>query len=237
MNSLRVKLVSVILAISLLAIGQSADAHAPWVTIEDGKVTFFFGENPAERDYKLPPPVAAAKVTLLDSDGTAKPIEMKSVEQDDFVGMTSSQSVEPGSSVISKVTYGIYNGSRLDYFALHRGGKLPTSRKAYEQANTKLGMSAQMVDTQQGVDVFIIANGKPLAGAEVKLFCDEGHEEANGTTDENGKVSFNDNEVEDGLNGISVVHAVQEAGELGGDEYKSTLNYLTATFFDPQDFE
>ena len=79
------------------------------------------------------------------------------------------------------------------------------------------------MDTDGGVDVYVLWKGKPLVNADVTLFCDDGHEEGAATTDKSGKVSSNDKEVEDGLNGILVGHSlVKDSGELKGEEYTSS---------------
>ncbi|MEZ6079360.1 MAG: hypothetical protein R3C56_27940 [Pirellulaceae bacterium] len=65
-------------------------------------------------------------------------------------------------------------------------------------------------------------DGKPLADADVQLFCAEGHEEGSAKTDANGKVSFDDKQVEAGLNGIVVDHTVKtQSGTLDGQTYDS----------------
>lgn len=235
----------------LLLISTSAFAHFPWLSADkDGKVNFCFGENPAEKNYKLPAPIAKAEVMCLGKDGKVAKVALKKIESDDFIGMASEVPVK-ANMLMTKMTYGMYAGSRLDYYALHQAGPLPKNRDAYalkkadkkEGKNAKdakpvLDMHAQLVDTDKGVDVFIMWKGKPLADVDVQLFCEEGHEEGAAKTDKEGKVTFSDKEVEDGLNGIMVGHKLdKDKGEFGGKEYTSSSHYLTITFHDPQDFE
>ncbi|MEM8670771.1 MAG: kelch repeat-containing protein [Planctomycetota bacterium] len=224
--------------VACLTLSQIANAHFPWLAVEDGKVVYFFGETPADRTYKLPESITKAEVSSLAKRGKTQKLELTAVETDDFVGMTSAGSVDPKSAVVSKVTYGIYNGMRLNYYTQFQGGKLPKNRRGYRGIGKQLDLYAQAVDTDSGVDVFVMWQGKPLADAEVKLFCEDGHEEGNGTTNAKGKVSFNDKEVEDGLNGIMVGHIVDgEAGKIGDQDYTKSAHYLTMTFGDPEDFE
>ena len=58
-------------ALSLACLSAtSLQAHFPWmVRGEDGKATYFFGENLAERTYKLPPSIAAAELKMLNVKG------------------------------------------------------------------------------------------------------------------------------------------------------------------------
>ena len=243
----------------LLLISTTAFAHFPWLSMDkDEKANFCFGENPAEKNYKLPEPIAKAQVMSFNANGRVRKVALKKVESDDFIGMTSEKPIKGSKALLTKMTYGMYAGSRLDYYALHQAGPLPKDRKIYtsKQANKSekkqaadskkrkqmnapvLDLQAQLVDTDKGVDVFVLWKGEPLADVDVTLFCEEGHEEGAATTDKDGKVSFTDKEVEDGLNGIMLGHKLEDdKGELDGKEYTSSSHYLTVTFHDPQDFE
>lgn len=224
----------------LAFVTQPAFGHFPWLAVDaDGKAAFFFGETPAERNYKLPVPIAKAKVMTINKEGKVFELGLNKVETDDFIGMSSEKSVKDAKALVAKVTYGMYAGSRLNYYAIHQAGPLPKDRKVYEhKSDAKLDLHTQLVDTDGGVDVFVLWKGKPLANADVTLFCEDGHEEGAATTDESGKVSFNDKEVEDGLNGIMVGHKLEkDNGKWNGEEYTSSSHYLTVTFHDPEDFE
>jgi len=223
-----------LLCVTLMAC--PAFAHFPWLAInKDGKVIYFFGEHIADQTYKLPGSISKAEVSLLANDGERKKIELASVESDDFVGLTSAEAIGAESNLVSQVTYGIYQGSRLNYYSMHCGGKMPTSPDAYKDKQAPLELAANLVNTDAGVDVYVIWKGKPLAEAEVTLFCDDGHEEGQAKTDAAGKVSFTDRQVEDGLNGIMVGHTVKgEAGQFDGKAYESAAHYLTVTFVDPE---
>lgn len=233
------KTLKTLVALCLIAAATPAYAHFPWVTInEEGNVQYFFGENPADCTYKLPGSIAKSEVELVTVKGTKEKLELNSVETDDFVGRTTSKTIDKNSLLQSKVTFGIYHGSRLDYYTVHYGGKLPNSRKGAAKYSSDLELKAELVDTDHGVEAYITWKGQPLADADVRLFCEEGHEEASKKTDAEGKVSFSDKEVEDGLNGIMVGHTVKdESGSLDDKKYESASHYLTVTFKDPQDFE
>jgi hypothetical protein len=227
-------------ALILLCAARPAAAHFPWLVVnEDGKAICFFGEHPADRTYQLPASIAKTEIKVVDAAGKTKKVECSSVDNDDFVGLLSVDSVSADAKLMSKVTYGIYRGSRLDYYSVYQGGPLPKNRDAYNtSAESQLDLNAQLVDTDSGVDVFVTWMGKPLPGVEVMLYCEDGHEEGVGKTNEAGKVSFNDKEVEDGLNGIMFGHTVKgESGTIDGQAYQSTAHYLTVTFIDPEDFE
>lgn len=226
-----------LLLASLLASASPAYAHFPWVTISDeGKVTYFFGENPADRMYKLPGPIAKCDVHAVTAKGAKQTVTLHSVETDQLIGRQSSDRVDPATTLQSQVTFGIYHGSRLEYYTVHVGGKLPTSKDDAANSATDQDLKTLLVDTDNGIDAYVLWKGKPLADADVHLFCEEGHEEATAKTDQDGKVSFTDKEVEEGLNGIMVGHTVKdESGLIGDQKYDSASHYLTVTFHDPEE--
>ena len=218
---------------------SEARAHFPWLVVEeDGTAVFFFGENPSDRTYKLPPSIANAVVNAPKTGGELSTIEMNAIDRDDFVGKRSAKPLTSDTYLSAKVTYGVYHGTRLDYYSQHIGGELTVDRKWYKSRKDSLELRAELVDVHGGVDVYILWKGKPLADAKVSLYCAEGHKEGEAKTGKDGKVSFNDKQVEEGLNGIVVGHTVEEeAGEIGEQSYSSVSHYLTATFNDPEQYD
>jgi len=222
-----------LVAIACLA-SPTAYGHFPWILRgEDGKVAYFFGEDVTDRTYKLPPALAAAEVYRVGAEGKLEPVALSPVEKDDFVGLMSSENVPRDCMLVSHASYGIHRGSRLEYYAVHQGSKLPTSRDAYKHAKSRHDLTAELVDTGGGVDVYVSWKGQAAKELEVHLYCAEGHEEGSACTDGQGKVSFTDEQVEEGLNGIMVGHTLKEAGKLNEAAYDTTAHYLTVTFFGP----
>ncbi|MEM6472508.1 MAG: hypothetical protein AAF802_23300 [Planctomycetota bacterium] len=224
-----------VISLSLLLVCSVANAHFPWLMVDkDGNAEFFFGEGITDRTYKLPEGIAKAEI-MMRANGKTIPVETKVFESDDFVGKKSITSIPADADLVSQATYGVYHGGMLKYYTQHLGGEMPTefsSCKPFE----KMDLQAHAVDTDSGVEVYVLWKGKPLEGADVKLFCEDGHEEGNGSTDASGKVFFNDKEVEDGMNAIMVGHTLTGvSGTLGDQEYTSAMHYLTATFVDPED--
>ncbi|QDT08960.1 kelch repeat-containing protein [Planctomycetes bacterium K23_9] len=224
---------------SLFLIATPVIAHFPWMAIgEDGKALYYFGETPADRTYKLPPSILKAKANCITDKGGVSALSLTPLEQKDFVGMHSEQLVPTTAILTSQVTYGVYHGTRLEYFTQHCGGKLPTRSEESAELAKKLDLHAVLTDTDSGVDVAVVWKGKPLADTDVTLYGQEGHEVGKVKTNESGKVSFTDAQVEEGLNGILVGHTVSgQTGTLGDQTYESVSHYLTATFVDPEDFE
>jgi hypothetical protein len=211
-----------------------ANAHFPWlIRGDDGKVALFFGEGLTDRTYKLPPTILKAEIYQQNGSDRV-PVKVAPVESDSFVGLQSDSVVSDAALLSTQVTFGIHRGSRLDYYALHYPGKLPTTKSSTAAGESTLTLNAELVDTDGGIEVFITWKGKPLADAEVYLYCSEGHEEGTATTDANGKVTFTDQQVESGLNAIRVGHNFKEAGKLAETTYETQSHYLTMTFTAPE---
>jgi hypothetical protein len=209
---------------------SAASAHFPWMAKDaDGKAILFFGENPADRTYRLPPSIAATQIEMRTGDNeTWTALPLSPIERDDLVGLISETALPSKAQARAAVTFGIYKGARLDYFTTYQAGPLPTDRKSTAAGGR---LQAELIDSPTGVDVYVTFDGKPLADVDVKLFCSEGHEEGSAKTDSDGKAALSDGQIESGLNGILLGFTDSSAaGELDGKAYTSTMFYLTATF-------
>ncbi|MEM8680832.1 MAG: hypothetical protein AAGF97_15900 [Planctomycetota bacterium] len=220
-------------AIVLVTVAQEVNAHFPWLDkSDDGKAIYFFGESPADRTYHLPEPLAKAVVTFSEADGAQAELEMQPLETDAFIGLVASEPLSEKGILSSHTTYGLFQDARLDYYAKHIDRELRTAKSDADDGPFPL--STQVIDTDSGIDVFVTWNGEPLEGVEVKLFCDEGHEEGVADTDSEGKVSFTDGQVEDGTNGLLIGYTMDESGEFEGEAYNKRMHYLTVTFEAPE---
>ncbi len=246
MNSKQYRTLLTIGILTLVLQTHSAlHAHFPWLVREsNGKLVYYFGEGIADRTYKLPPTLANAKIFQRSEQSQQMPILMKSIQEPDLVGLLSIATVPSNAVYVSQGTFGVYHGSRLEYYSLHYAGKLPTSRTvttsdALNQQHLKKGqmisdLHVELVDTDSGVDCYVSWKGQPAKDIEVHLYCSEGHEEATAITDVNGKVSFTDNQVEEGLNGLMLGQKLSESGMIGDKAYDTQSHYLTVTFNDPE---
>ena len=224
-------------ALSLACLSAtSLQAHFPWmVRGEDGKATYFFGENLAERTYKLPPSIAAAELKMLNVKGDLAKVETVKIENDSLVGLQTVEAIPEDAFLIADATFGIYHGSRLSYTTMFQGGKLPTTPTSPEKNPAVKGLFANLIDTDSGVDVIVTLMGKPLEDVEVHLYCAEGHEEGKAKTDGSGKVSFTDAQVEAGLNAVMLGHNLKRGGKLNDVAYEAESHYLTISFLDPEE--
>ncbi|MEC9097317.1 MAG: kelch repeat-containing protein, partial [Planctomycetota bacterium] len=211
-------------------------AHFPWLNSStDGKAVYFFGESLAEKTYKLPPTIAKAKVWLISDAGQSIPLELINVSSDKFLGLVSKDKVPPESNLASKVTYGIFGTSRLDYYTMHLGGKLPKTHDDNLLGKLKWNLQAGIVETEDGIEVQVSWKGKPLSGTEIHLYGADGEENGTGELDSRGIITFSNKQVVNGVNGIMFGHRVPgDSGLFNGQEYDSSSHYFTLTFHDPE---
>ncbi len=212
----------------------AAKAHFPWIVPEaDRKISIHFGEGLADRTYHLPSAMLKAPVLHMTGPGEPLVLKMIQLEEEAFVGLRSETPLPNDSLVATQITYGVYHGALLNYYALHYGGKLPASRDAYKSLTSGLDLNVEIVATELGVDVYATWQGQPLAGAEVHLYDAQG--DANGTTTTNseGHGSFTDAQIESGLNAIMVGHKLELSGQVEATAYTSQSHYLTMTFLAP----
>ncbi|HBE68045.1 MAG TPA: hypothetical protein DDW52_07830 [Planctomycetaceae bacterium] len=220
-----------VFALTCLA-SSTAQAHFPWLTINsDGKAALFFGESVADQTYKLPESVAKAPIHAMSTKGKIAEVATSAVDSKDFVGLVSKDKLgKDNKMLLSKMTYGIYHGNRLNYYCMHVTGELPKQAITIDHAKEK-GLYAEVTRVKEGVSVAVFWDGKPVEDTEVHLYCSEGHEEGAETTDKEGRVTFSEKEVEEGLNGIMFgITQDEEAGTLDGEDYKSAMHYATITF-------
>ena len=213
-------------ALALVALGMAASptrAHFPWLATDaKGHALLYFGESPVDRAYHTPEAVAAAKVMLRAGDAEPKEIELAAVETDDFIGRKSAAAVPQGATLESTISYGIYHGMLLDYYARH----LTNLDAAAPKSGLKLDATPRVTDA--GVELTVQWDGKPLAETAVTLL------DADGTpteelTDAAGVAKFT--APAEGLIGFLIVRTDNEAkGEVDGEKYTSAGAYGTVTF-------
>ncbi len=206
-----------------------ASAHFPWLMINDeAKPVLFFGEDLSDRTYHLPKNLAAFPLKHSIGSGNTHELTMQSIESETLVGLTATESLKPEGCLFGTQIYGNYHGTKLVYFVQHFLGDDP---KKWQSPPSDFNLQAKLEPLQDGIRVSVFWDQKPLADAQVKLSCNEGHEEGSATTDASGVVTFSGEQVEDGLNAIMVGFADKDAsGTFNGEPFTSTSNYLTATF-------
>ncbi len=220
---------ALVLLQSVLAL--SAHAHFPWLVREaDGRVVLFFGEHLAERTYKLPPSIAAAEIRIVNDKGGLDRLDVESMDSAQLVGLRSKDSISPSRCAMTAVTFGVYQGGLLKYYAI----RYPAIELAAPGNSTHAvkadDLAATLKGSEGGLSVQVVWKGEPLANVDVKLSQSNGTPSASLKTDEVGRVHFPAGQVASGLNAITVGHKVPMAGTFQEKDYQNVSHYLTATF-------
>jgi hypothetical protein len=209
---------------------STALAHFLWLaTDSQGRAIYFFGESVADQTYQLPEQLAAGEVYRHDAEGKRlSPLELLPVDSVSLIGRRSANAVTTRGGLTAQQTYGLYHGSKLTYHAQHVAGppsKWPSKPLEDVGFQAVLQMQGEMLVVQ------IRLNNEPLTGAKVRLFGEDGNENATAMTDERGKVTFSAEQIQPGLSGLLIGHLDKHRrGELNGEQYTSDMHYLTVTF-------
>jgi hypothetical protein len=216
--------------VALLLAPALSLAHFPWLSISDEAYPrMHFGESLADTEYHLPESIGAAELWQSAIDAPAKKLAVETVEEDGFIGLEGEDPIEPRGRVTSQVVYGIYHGSKLNYYAQLFPAENPATWP--QEAAKDTALQALMKVEGDKLLVTVLLNGEPLAGASATLSNEEGEKSVNAKTNDEGVAEFAMDAVHDGLNGVMVMHNDKEAkGDLDGQAFTSATNILTATF-------
>ncbi len=226
--------ISLLSALALSSFQSIASAHFPWlVRGDEGKLLYYFSDGVGDQLYKMPATISAGSIEELTLTGKVSPIATVEVDGEDFKGRKTEDSVDKDSTFIAKATFGMHRGGKLSYISMHRGTLLPKARQSLPDAKLLPEIFAEIVDTTTGIDVFATRSGKPLAKVGVTLYGEDGSTKAKGETDEEGKVSFGDDVLNQGIMAIMFGSTVEEKGEYDGKPYEKSSHYMTATFIAP----
>ncbi|QEF99141.1 N-acetylneuraminate epimerase precursor [Stieleria maiorica] len=211
---------------SCLLISPTAKAHMAWLATDDqGHAILWFGESPQDRTYHMPAPIAGIKLS-----GGPKSITTEAVDTETLIGIRSINPLNAADEIAGHVTYGVYHGTKLTYHVEHLPLRAPKQWPVEPRSDAPL-QSIVTLSSGGGLQVTIVANGKPAEDVQVKLLGAHGEEKASAKTDIAGIVTFKHDVVQPGLNAI-VAGMTDEhgSGTLDGNKYNSTTDYLTATF-------
>ncbi|WP_436298136.1 Kelch repeat-containing protein [Stieleria mannarensis] len=224
-----------------MLISISAKAHMAWLaTDEQGHAIFWFGESPQDRTYHMPAPIAGIKLSSgPNSSGpsssgpgstSSNGIATQAIDSDTLIGLRSVNALDASQEISGHVTYGVYHGTKLTYHVEHLPHRAPKQWPSAPRPDAPL-QSIVTRSPSGGLQVTILADGKPAEDVQVKLLGAHGDEKASAKTDIAGIVTFKHQVVQPGLNAIVAgMTDEDENGTLGGNQFNSTTDYLTATF-------
>lgn len=215
---------------AIVLAAHPAQAHFAWLsTDDDGHAVMWFGETTDDRTYPMPESIQAIQLHGI----AGKPVATQPVDSEDFVGIQSVEKIDMGTELAGMVPYGLYHGTKLTYHVEHLPQSSPAQWPDKARADAPL-QTLISLDDKGGVIVTVLRDGKPLSDTDVKLYGEDGDEEADRKTDDQGIVHFTSDEVEPGLNAVIVGYSEKAEGTLDGENHTSTTDYLTSSFKMPK---
>jgi len=186
----------------------------------------FFAESPLERDYRLPEVVANAKVVERRGDQKPSVLDLKKVEEDDFIGRRAEQPAPTDAALETTVQYGVYHGMLLDYYVKGLTHVAPKHwSDSAKSESLLLNLTPRL--SGKGIDVLVTWKGKPLADVKVTMI-DSAGSSTEAQTGADGVAQFE--APQEGLVGFMANRTDDKAtGEHDGKEYTSAGQYATVT--------
>jgi hypothetical protein len=214
----------------VLAVASQAQAHFIWLKSEtaDGKsqAILFFGEDAQDEAYHLPERLVNTTIWARAASGDRAEVATEQVETDDRIGLVGPVAAAAPFVLETTKQYGIYGGSLLTYYAKHVHAE-SNDQLASMGPSPKLKLDAVPRAVGDNVELTVLWNGQPQAGAAVSVVAEGESEEY--TTDDAGKVIL-----ESPAAGLIAVRTnvidKDAAGSLGDEKYTSGAHYATLTF-------
>ena len=218
---------------ALLLAPAAASAHFPFLSVTDAGGTatlrLVFGEDASADDPKYLPILEKAAVVRHPPAGTAEPVALTAAGG----ALTADVSGDPaGTAYTLALTYGVRDAGNDPFLLIYhaaavkgpRGGEVPAALKAQPLA----------ILPGPGGTLTVLANGEPVAGAEVNVSGDLGGEDH--AADGAGTVRLTAEEIADaGPLSVRANVTLPGAGVYEGADYPETRLYATAVFT-PADF-
>ena len=225
------RIVSIACGCVIVALAAQCQAHFLWVksVTVDGQPQglLFFGESPADETYHFPEKLAKIKLWSRSADGKQSEVATKGIDTEDRVGLIGPLKDDKSPVLQTSQQYGIYGTALLKYHAKHVRGKTP---EEINGAGTSKELKLEIVPKEKGdeVELTVLWDGKPLAGAEVTILRGD-QDPAEQKSDKEGRVTFKP----EGGGVVGVLANTMEkdqAGELDGKPYKGVMHYASLTF-------
>lgn len=221
--------VPAVLLLTLLG-APHARAHFLWLdSDEDGRVEFFFGESPVDRDYRLPEALAQAEIWHVRASGEASPVERELAEEEEFTGLRGTGEGTTEGFYDAHVVYGLFQGAKLTYHAR----RLLTGDPATWPREGRGKLELQILPELDGNDLVlrVLWRGAAIAKAKATLYGADGSEAGRGVSDDAGRVRLpGAGKLEGRLGVLASCTFEDESGEWKGAKYKGAAHYSTLIF-------
>ncbi|MEM9185791.1 MAG: hypothetical protein AAGB00_04770 [Planctomycetota bacterium] len=232
-----------ILAVAVVSFAQTAGAHFPWLIVDgEHRPRLFFGEGLTDQDYHLPDTIAKAEVWHAGIDAPNRLIPVKPHEEEGFVGLRAESGIELRGCVQTEMTYGIYHGAKLCYYAQGIASNNPTSwpkavaAPVVDSVSEADGATSQpalraLLRVEGGqLIATLLREGEPASGVGLTLSNNQNKETVQAETNDAGEAAFPIDTLTTGLNGLmAMIVDKADSGEIDGKPYKSAMHVLTVT--------
>ncbi len=213
------------------ATANLSSAHFLWMKSVEAagkpQALLYFNENPFDESYHFPKKLANIKLFFRSIDGKQTEFAGKAVDTDEQSGIIGPIADAKALVLQTNQQYGIYGTSLLVYHAKHIRG---TSAAELNVAGTSQDLKLEIVPNlkDKDVELKVLWNGKPLAGAPVTLFVGE-DDSSEKKTNEGGVATFELKQP--GFVGV-LTNTLEKgkSGELDGKTYKGVMHYASLTF-------
>ena len=217
----------------LVAWVPQTSAHMVWISstpdAAGANVRVHFGENVSDCTYKLPEFLRGITAEL-DEDGKRSPLAFQELQTEEFLGMAATAPVAGAHAVALHCVYGVYHGTRLEYYAKHYQG---TEAAGFPQSSLeqRLNVSPEVMSAAgsnvDGLRIVVTFDGQPVPSAKVNCRNGQG-EQSDASTNADGVAEFP--KLSPGPISIWVQHLEPNAtGRLGEESYKSVTHIATLT--------
>ncbi len=222
-----------LIGLVLLAVANPARAHFLWLKSDAPKgkpeAVLIFGESADDEAYHLPEALANTDIWCRTPDGQRARLNTEKADADDRIGLVAPLSNAKRPLVLEATReYGIYADMLLTYYAKH---VLAASNDQLSAAGPSPELKFDIVPTSTGdeLEITLLWDGKPKAGAEVKVSLGDDGESTKLKSDANGKVTYKP--LGSGL--VSVLanfYDTTKSGELDGKKYTNAAQFASLTF-------
>lgn len=230
----RLKFSAAMLCLLAVVATNQAYAHFLWLLPQAegknnaAKVQLYFGEVAEPDDPDLLKRLTSIKVWEKQQNGKLQTYSLTT--GDDSLFITPEPKGAGKAAYGLNHTYGVITRGESNFLLKYYAKTFPQkSQQVWNKITCTEQLPLEIIPTLKGEEVILQVNlnGKPLAGAEVKVIGPETTSETvTASTNDQGQYQF---KLSKGLYSIRAKHVEEKAGEHKGDKYDSIRHYSTLT--------
>jgi hypothetical protein len=222
----------VVSGLLLGVVGESARGHFVWIEADQqgGKVDIrsAFGEH-GQWDPAYADQVKQTKYQIQRTDGPVEPVPMAWDATHQW--LAGEQSAEGAGAIRGECVWGLFGKSAdsqalLTFHPKAMFGPAQGWKKVPSLPSSAIEVVA--TPTDRGIELLVLAHGKPLADAKLKLFPPGATSSQPAVTDATGKYVWG--VADRGRYAVAVVHRTPTSGTWEGKAYQGLMDVATLTF-------